>query len=110
VDIENLIATTQELQVSQQMIMTDTKATRASQVEVKATMRAGQEKMEANEEGLETKMGVKMDTTIYAIEEWLKVMIKAGQEEMKVIIQSIWPELQETINSWVESILASVNQ
>jgi hypothetical protein len=29
---------------------------------------------------------------------------------MKVIIQSIWPELQETINSWVESILASVNQ
>jgi hypothetical protein len=55
------------------------------------------------------KMGVKMDATINAIEDWMKVIIKAGQEEMKVIIQFNWSELEET-NSWVESILASVDQ
>jgi hypothetical protein len=58
------------------MVMAGTKGTMASQVEVKATMRAGQETTEANEERLETKMelsqekmGVKMDAALNAIKE-----------------------------------------
>jgi hypothetical protein len=44
--MENLTATTQELQVCQQMVMANTMATRADQKEM-ATMRAHQEEMRA---------------------------------------------------------------
>jgi hypothetical protein len=47
-----------------------------------------------------------MDTAINAVKE----RMKAGQEETKATVWSIWSELVATINSWVEFILKSVDK
>jgi uncharacterized alkaline shock family protein YloU len=75
-----LTAAVRELQASQQMAMPDVKATRANQEEMKATVSAIQEKMEA-----------KVDTAIRAYE---------------VMINTIQSKLEETIKNQVESVLA----
>jgi hypothetical protein len=50
-----------------------------------------------------------MEAIVKTGQEEMKVAMMARQEKIRAMINSIQSEFEETINSWVEGILASVD-
>jgi hypothetical protein len=89
--------------------MENMKFLKAMLAEMNAKMDATQEKMNTNTKEMQAKTEDMMESQIGFLVSTMEAARKTDREEVKVAVQSIWSEWDETIQQRVENVTMHVN-